>query len=243
MKNFNFGLAVLRLTIILNLLPSISIVNFWFKKTNFDNIPSSKIFANYLNCLIWYFYGSIIFNKEIILIFQISGIISFVLIIIYLLIESKIYFLDCFLNCIILVLGTMSSYEWFGYIIIDKDNIGLVCLITTILSILTQVPDVYITIKEKNNISIRINYSIISFPTYLSWIIFGFTIKDKYVSISNLIGIFSDFIIIIIYFYYKKEYQTISDEEPIRNNNNNEKESKNETTSYQEQTVEIINLK
>ena len=136
----------------------------------------------------------------------------------------------------------MSSYEWFGYIIIDDDKIGMVCLITTIISILTQAPDVYTSIKEKNNISIRINYSIISFPTYFCWIVFGFIIREKFVYISNIIGIASDFIIIILYLYYKKEYQVICDEEPIPNKNN-EEESKKETISSHEQSVEIINLK
>ena len=242
MENFNFGWAALGLTLTLNILPIIPIIIYCIKKTNFDNIPSSKIFSNYLNSFIWYFYGSMIFNKQIKMCFKISSIISFGLVIVYLIIESKIYYLDCVLNCILLILGTMSSYEWFGYIIIDDDKIGMVCLITTIISILTQAPDVYTSIKEKNNISIRINYSIISFPTYFCWIVFGFIIREKFVYISNIIGIASDFIIIILYLYYKKEYQVICDEEPIPNKNN-EEESKKETISFQEQSVEIINLK
>ena len=242
MENFNFGWAALGLTLTLNILPIIPIIIYCIKKTNFDNIPSSKIFSNYLNCIIWYFYGSMIFNKQIKMCFKISSIISFGLVIVYLIIESKIYYLDCVLNCIILILGTMSSYEWFGYIIIDKDKTGIVCLITIIISILTQAPDVYTSIKEKNNISIHINYSIISFPTYFCWTIFGFIIRDKFVYIANIIGITSDIIIIILYQYYKKEYQAISDEEPIPNRSN-EKESKKETISSQEQSVEIINLK
>lgn len=242
MENFNFGLAASGLTLISNLLPIVSFINFYIKKTNFDNIPSTKIFVNYLKCLIWYFYGSLIFNKEIKKSFQISGIISFILIIIYLIIELKIDYFDFFLNCIILLIGTLSTYEWFGYIIIDNYKIGMVCIITTIISIITLTPDVYTSIKEKNNLSIRINYSIISFPAYFCWFIFGFIIKDKFVVIANLIGIVSDLIIIILYIYYKKEYQTISDEEPIPNNIN-EEESKKDKISVKEQTVEIINLK
>ena len=242
MENFNFGWAALGLTLISNLLPAVSLINYCFKKTNFENIPSSKIFINYLNCLIWYFYGSYLFKKEIKISFQISGIISFILIIIYLLIEFKKDNLDFFLNCIILIIGTMSLYEWFGYIIIDKDKIGTVCLITTILSILTLTPDIYTGIKEKNNLYIHINYSIISFPTYFCWVVFGLIISDKFVLIANLIGIVSDLIIIILYIYYKKEYQKISDEEPIQNNSNQE-ESKKKISSAEEHIVEIINLK
>ena len=206
MENFNFGWAAFGLTIILNLLPIVSFINFFEKKTNFEIIPSFKIVTNYANCLIWYFYGSIIYINEIKISNMISGFISLIFIIIYFLIEIKKYFLATIINCLIVILGTFYVFKFFGDIALEKDVVGKVCLIATLISNLTQAPEIYNSIKTKNYLSIRINYNIISFPTYFCWIVFGFIIKDKYILIANFIGIICSFILILLYSYYKKDY-------------------------------------
>ena len=103
MEKFNFGWIALGLTVVINLFPIVSFYNFYEKKINFDNISASKIFTNYLNCLIWFFYGSLLFINEVKIANLISVIISFILIIIYLIYEFKRYYFDCILNCIIVI--------------------------------------------------------------------------------------------------------------------------------------------
>lgn len=210
MENFDFGWAASGLTIILNILPIVSFINFCSKKSNFDNIPASKIFTNYANCLIWFFYGTIIFNSSIRISNMIGAIISLILIIIYLIYEFKRYLFDCILNCIIMIIGTLASFEWFSHIILDNNIVGKICLTICFISILTQVPDVYNGIKDKNYLLIRVNYSIIAFPTCFCWIVVGFIINDNYVLIANLIGIISSIIQILLYTYYKKESSIIT---------------------------------
>ena len=134
----------------------------------------------------------------------------------------------------------MTAYRWLGYIIIENDIVGKICLTTTIISILSQVPDIYTIIKEKNNLSIYINYSIISILTYFCWIIFGITISDYYLLISNSIRISCSFLFIILYIYNKKEIPIFNDDESIDSMNINE-ESKKEIPK--EGTIEIIHLK
>ena len=240
MEKFNFGWIALGLTVVINLFPIVSFYNFYEKKINFDNISASKIFTNYLNCLIWFFYGSLLFINEIKIANFISAIISFILIIIYLIHEFKRYYLDCILNCIIVIIGTMTAYRWLGYIIIENDIVGKICLTTTIISILFEVPDIYTIIKEKNNLSIYINYSIASILTYFFWIIFGITISNYYLLIANSIRITCSFLFIILYIYNKKERPIFNDDESVDSMNINEEPKKE---IVKEGTIEIIHLK
>ena len=244
MENFNFGFPAIGLSVILNLLPINSFVNFFGKKSSYENIPASKIFTNYINCLIWYFYGSLIFNKEIKGASIFGGIFSLTLIIIYLFVEIQKYLIDSILNSIILIIGTMAIFEWFSYIILDKSIVGRSCLISSIISILIQIPNIYIGIKEKNYSLIKINYAIIAFPTHFCWIIFGLIISDCYVLIANLICIIYCIMQIILYICYKKEYPTINDNESVATIGiDDEYKKEKEQSSLKEIPVEIINLK
>ncbi len=248
MENFNFGWAAIALSVLLNILPIVSFVNYFGKKTSFEGIPALKIFSNYLYCLIWYFYGSLIFNKQIQCASILGGIFSLTLIIFYLFVELKIYLVDSILNCIIVIIGTMAVFEWFSYIILEREIVGRTCLIVSIISILTQLSDIYNGIKEKNYLLIKVNYSIISFPTYFCWIVFGLIISDRYVIISNLIGIIFSILQIGVYMRYKKEYPTINDEENVStigidDEPKKEKDKEKELSSLKEKPVEIINIK
>ena len=244
MENLNFGWVAIGLSVILNLLPIASFINFLEKKTPFEDIPGSKIYTNYISNLIWYFYGSLIFNKVIKGACILGGIFSLTLIIIYLFFEFKKYLIDSILNFIILIVGTMALFEWFSNIILEKNIVGKVCLATNILSIITQMPDIYNGIKEKNYLLIKVNYAIISFPTHLCWIIFGLIISDCYVLISNLICIICSIIQIILYISYKKDNLTINDDENVSTIGIDEEFKKErEESSLKEKPVEIINLK
>ena len=244
MESFNFGWAAIGLSVILNLLPINSFINFFGKKTSYENIPASKIFTNYINCLIWYFYGSLIFNKEIKGASVLGAIFSLALIIIYLFVEIQKNLIDSILNCIIVIIGTMTIFEWFSYIILDKSVVGRACLISSIISILIQIPDVYNGIKEKNYLLIKVNYAIIAFPTYFCWIIFGLIISDCYVLIANVICLISSIIQITLYICYKNEYPTINDDESVATIGiDDESKKEKDQSSLKEIPVEIINLK
>ena len=236
MENFNFGWAAVALTIIFHLLPIVSIINYFMKNITFENIPISKIILNYINCLVWHFYGYLLFNDIIKYSNIIAGIISLILIIIYFLIEIKKYFIDTILNSIILIISTLCSFEWFGHIILDKTIVGRICLTTSIIVILNQFIDILNAIKRKNYLSIRVNYSIISFPTYFCWIIFGFIIRDNYVISSNSMGIIASIVQIGSYIYIKKEYPIINEENVETSTIDIDDDSKKETN---EQPVKI----
>ena len=212
--HLNFGWAACGLAIVLYILPIVSFFNFCNKKIKFENIPGSRLFANYANCLIWYFYGSIIFKSEIIYTNMIGAIISFILIIIYLYYQLKTNILDSLLNLILTIICTLCSYEWLGYLILDENTIKKVCLLISITSfIVIIISYTYYGINEKNYLLFPINYAIISFPTYFCWILYCLMIGDFYFLISNIIGIMVSVVEIMMYVYYKKEYPVINDDE------------------------------
>lgn len=238
MENFNFGWAAMGLTIIFYSLPVVSFINYFSKKSKFDSIPASKIFTNYANSLIWYFYGRLIMSSEIRISNMIGGFISLVLIIIYLIYEFQTYLFDSFLNCTIVIIGTLSSFEWFNHLIFDSIIGGKICLIISFISVLAQLPEIYISIKLKNHLLIHINYTIIYFPTCICWIIFSLIINDIYVLFASLFGFIISIIQIIVYIYYKKEKSAI-DYDFAGPNIGIDDEYRNETNSSKARPVEI----
>ncbi len=233
MENFNFGWAAFGLTIILNLLPIVSFLNFYSKRTTFESIPASRIFTNYANCLFWFYYGSIVFDNLIRISNLIGAITSFLFIILYLMFEVRKYLIDTFLNCIIIIFGTMSTYDYFEHINMDDKLVGKLSLLVSIVSTSTKIPYIYRSYKKKNHLLIPVNYAIISFPTYLCWIIFGLIISDKYILIANLIAIVVSSIQILAYSFYKNKNQI--DEVPTNDMDDFKKE-----TNIKERPVKII---
>ena len=212
MENFNFGLVGGALTIILNILPIVSFLNYFKKRITFEAICASRIFTNYANCVMWYFYGLMKVNQAIRISNLIGAIISLILIIIYLILEFKNYLLDTFLNFLIVFIGTIASNEWFSHIVFEEIIVGRICLLVTIISFLSQAPNIFTGIKERNYLFIPVNYSIIGFPTYFCWIVFSLLVWDYYVLVANSIGIVYSIVLVILYTYYKKEYPMINEE-------------------------------
>ena len=233
MENFNFGWASFALTFILSLLPIVSFLNFYSKRTTFDSIPASRIFTNYANCLFWFYYGSIVFDHLIRISNMIGSITSFLYIILYLMFEIRKYFLDAFLNFIIIIFGTISTYDYFEHINMDDKLVGKLSLLVSIISSSTKMPYIYRSYKKKNHMLIPVNYAIISFPTYLCWIIYGLIISDKYIIISYLIGIIVSVIQLLAYSFYKNKNKI--EEVPTNDMDDFKKES-----NLKERPVKII---
>ena len=213
MEISNFIFIPSSLTVIINILPIISFLNFFFSKENFETIPIARIVANYMNSLAFFFYSSIIFNIEVRFANLVSAIISLILMLVYFYLELSRYFLDSVLNFIILVMGTSCCYQWLSKIIIEETIVGRIYLITNLTSIIIQMQYIYNGISKKNYLLIPITYDSISFPHFFSWIIYGFLIKDFYITTANGICIFVNLVQILLYFHFRKQYLSTVDEE------------------------------
>ena len=110
-----------------------------------------------------------------------GGIISLILMLIYFYLELSRYLLDAILNFILLIIGTLVSYQWLSKIIIEEKIVGMICVLTNISSIIVQFPYIYNGIVKKNYMLIPITYDSVSFPGYFSWVIYGIIIGDYYI--------------------------------------------------------------
>jgi len=206
MEISNYIFVPTSITIIINILPVISFINFFSNKASFDSIPIARIVGNYINSISFFFYSCVIFNIEARFANLLSAIISFILIIIYFYLELSRYLIDTILNVIILIVGTSCCHLWLSKIIIQEMYVGRIYMITNLTSIFIQMQYIFNGIRKKDYSLIPITYDSISFTSYFSWIIYGFFIKDFYLKITNLICCFICLIQILLYFYYRNEF-------------------------------------
>ena len=239
MERLNFVFLPSSLTIILNLLPIISFSNFFFQKINFESIPISRIVSNYITSISFFFYSSIIFNIEMRFSYLIGIIISFILMLIYFYLELSRYLFDSILNIILLIIGSLVSYQWLSKIIIEEKIVGIICILTNISSIIFQIPYIYNAITKKNYLLIPINYDNISFPAYFSWVIYGIIIEDFYIAIANLICCFFGIIKNLIYFYYRRDFINNSESENSLEIDDDSKKGFKSLQGIKEKPVEI----
>ena len=200
----NFYFVPSSLTIILNLLPIISFINFFFNKASFEAIPISRMIANYINSISFFFLQFHHFQYRSSF-YKFNKCNNFL--------EFSRYLIDAILNFIILVTGTSCCYQWLSKIIIEEITVGRIYIITNMTSLLIQMQYIYNGISKKNYLLIPITFDSISFPSYFSWIIYGLLIKDFYISITNIICCIVNLIQIFLYFYYRKENLTNINEE------------------------------
>ena len=194
------------LTILINMIPIITFINFFFHNENFDTIPIYRMITNYINSIAFFFYSSIIFNIQVRFANLVSAIISLVLILIYFYLELSRYLIDAILNLIILVLGTSVCYQWLSKIIIEEKIVGRIYLLTNLTSIIIQMQYVYNGICKKNYLLIPITFDSISFPCYLSWFFYGILFKDFYIAITNIICCVACLVKILIYFFCRYQF-------------------------------------
>ena len=206
MEISNYIFVPTSLTIIINILPVISFINFFSNKASFDRIPIARIVGNYINSISFFFYSAIIFNIETRFTNLLSAIISFILIIIYFYLELSRYLIDSILNFIILIVGTSCCHLWLSKIIIQEMYVGRIYMITNLTSIFIQMQYIFNGIYKKDYSLIPITYDCISFTSYFSWIIYGFLIRDFYLKTTNSICCFICLIQILLYFYYRNEF-------------------------------------
>ena len=227
------------LTVIINILPIISFLNFFFNKANFESIPISRIASNYMNSIAFFFYSSIIFNIQVRFANLVSAIISLVLMLIYFYLELSRYFLDSILNFIILVMGTSCCYQWLSKIIIEEKIVGRIYLITNLTSIIIQMQYLYDGIIKKNYLLIPITFDSISFPYFFSWIVYGFLTKDTYITTANGISIIVNIVQILLYFHFRKIYLTNINEETSIEIGEETKKEFNDVEEMKERPVKI----
>ena len=193
----------------------ISLITPFFKifkgQMKYQDAPIFVTYVSYVNCILWFIYGSLIFSSQIRICNLIGGISTFILIFIYLSYQIRKYIIDSILNAIIVIYGTYILYNYLTIIITDKASmIGNFCIIAKFFVFISPIQLIYRVIKEKNYILIPIYASFVSFLSGLCWVIYGFYINDLHVVFPNFVGIILGITQFYVYFYYKMKYSPIN---------------------------------
>ena len=98
-----FGWLAFIINISFYLSPLSPFINVLKGKLNFEETPGLYVTTSYINCLIFYIYGRMRNNTPVKFSYMISGIISLILLSIYLIFESKRYLCDSILNTFFIV--------------------------------------------------------------------------------------------------------------------------------------------
>jgi hypothetical protein len=136
-------------------------------------------------------------------------------------------------------MGTSCCYQWLSKIIIEEKIVGRIYLITNLTSIIIQLQYIYNGISKKNYLLIPITYDSISFPYFFSWIIYGFLIKDFYITTANGVCIFVNLVQILLYFHFRKQFLSSINEETSIEIGEETKKEFNSVEGMKERPVKI----
>lgn len=176
-------------------------------KLNYEYTPIALIDTVYVDSLAWYIYGEKILCKQLRYGNCIGGIVSLSLIVIYLLFELKKYPVDSFLNCLILILGTLVIQKGLSVILEDPQIVGRICIGTRLITFCYPILMIYRAVKEKSYMFISLTTTVAYLIFCVGWFIFGRNIKDNNVVCANGIGIILGIIQFVVYLNFRKKYQ------------------------------------
>ena len=176
-------------------------------KITFDETPRLYVTSCYINCLIWYIYGRMIRNTPIQASFMTSGIISLILMLLYLIIESKRYLCDSVLNTFFIVTGTWAVYRALILIIDKIEVVGYFSIGTILFMFSSPIQILYKIVKDKYNNNYAYYFSAWRYLfACIFWLVYSVFIKDVYLAITNCMGIIFSIIYLFIYFCRKKKH-------------------------------------
>jgi uncharacterized protein with PQ loop repeat len=201
-----FGWLAFSINISFYLSPLSPFINVLKGKLNFEETPGLYVTTSYINCLIFYIYGRMRNNTPVKFSYMISGIISLILLSIYLIFESKRYLCDSILNTFFIVTGTWIVYRALILIIDKVKLVGYISIFTTVLLFLSPVLKLNKALKEKNYNLLPAFSSWRYLFSSISWIIYAIFLKDYFLISSNIIGIIFSLFNIFINICYKKKH-------------------------------------
>lgn len=206
-----FGWLALCTNISFYLSPISPFINVLKGKINFEETPGLYVTTCYINCLIWYIYGRMKNNNQVKISYMISGIISLILLSIYLIFESKRYLCDSILNTFFIVTGTWAIYRALILIIGKVKIVGYISIFTTLLLFLSPIQKLCKAIKEKNYILIPVFSAWRYLFSSISWLVYAVFLKDYFLIVSSIIGVIFSLFNIFINICYKGKHSLISE--------------------------------
>lgn len=199
---------------------------------SFEDTPGFNISICYINSLLWFLYGELLFSDQMKYGYMVTFFICLISLCIYIIYEIKKYLFDSVLDFLILALGSWGIYKYFTFEFDDDALLGKICISSSVIVYFYHLYILYRVIKEKNINLIHYYNTIIHFLALLCWCIYGIIDKDYYIKISYAIGVITSIAEIIVYNYYKRKFQISINKSNISTigilNTGNEKKKKEE---------------
>ena len=204
-----FGSLGALVTIIFHISSSVPFIYLLRGKIDLHKTPIVSVLISYCNCFFWNTYADMICCPPMKYCYLISGLVCFILIVIYLAFEIAQFFLDAVINIFIILSGTYTGYLFFNFAEDEEGNInidelaGKLCLGVSVLMNLASIRTIHKVCKTKNVKYIPIINSIISLLSNTCWAFVGIIIQDFYIVGGHGFGFLMSISLVVTFFIYQ----------------------------------------
>ena len=212
-------------------IPAIKLIYIFEGYLSYEEIPAIFFAINYCNYYAWFIYGDITESKQFKVCNIIGWNISIFFIIIYIFYSMKEFIIYPILNLVIIVFFTWAVYRGFCIFITFDDNIGKVCVGTSLISLTSKVRLICKNITEKNYSLISLLTAAFTLVSGFLWVIYGFMRNDYYIVCPNILLVIVSILQIIVSNNNKSKYIAIGKVKEIHtieieSNNNDDNSNK-----------------
>lgn len=182
-------------------------------KIKYQDFPIFRCSINLITCVCWLIYGRLIGSHQLVLCGKAGIGISCFIILIYLIIETKHYPMDAFLNLLLVILGPYAIYQSLTLLFFSQRIVGSVCILANTILYLSPLFISFDVCCTKNYRKFPICSTIILLLSCICWTAYSGIIKEYYVLIPKSAGIVLCLLEIIFYhvnknaFYRLPEYE------------------------------------
>ena len=173
-------------------------------KLRYNETPNFTAILNYIAALNWFIYGYLLRDLHIIVGFMVGSIFSLLCIITYIIFLSKMKFTKALFTALILFTLTLVIYFLFAVLISNKDVIGYVCVVCSIICSFEPILVIKKVVKFRNFKFIPIKLCVLALVGSTCWVIYGFMIINFQLIIPNFVRMVFSLILMFIWNIFKK---------------------------------------
>jgi len=180
-------------------------------KLRYNETPNLTVILNYIASFNWFIYGYLLEDLHIIVGFMAGSIFSLLCIITYIIFLSKMKFTKALFTGLILFTLSAIIYFLFAVMINNKDVVGYVCVVCSIICSFEPILVVKKVVKFRNFKYISIKLVVLSLVGSTCWVIYGFMIINFQLIIPNFVRMVFSLILMFIWNIFKKRKPIIEE--------------------------------
>lgn len=175
-----------------------------------DNIQFLPFLTTDVNNLGWLSYGVLKGDGTLIIVNTVGAVLQTLYILAYLHYSPQKH--AVLLQTATLLAVLLLGYGYFWLLVPDLETqlqqLGLFCSVFTISMYLSPLADLAKIIQTKSTQRLSFSLTIATLLSSTSWSIYGFRLRDPYITVPNLPGILTGFIRLVLFYKYPPEQDT-----------------------------------